>query len=131
MHSMNKQRSIRFLLAGTFITLLAGCAALENMGQPGVVGTWTNQLGTVWMIKADGTFDVDLSGHGKREAWGTYTVQGDTMTLQRVGGIKPKGCDGKGVYKFKRDGDNLSFTLVSDKCRLRKKNALMAWHKKQ
>jgi hypothetical protein len=125
---MKNQRVIQFLFAGTFIALLASCAMFET-GQTGVVGTWKNQIGTVWMIKDDGTFDVDLHKSGKREAWGKYTLAGDTMTLWRVGGVKPKGCDGQGVYKFKRDGDNLSFTLVSDKCQLRKKNVLTAWHK--
>lgn len=102
----------------------------ENAGQPAVVGTWTNALGTVWMIKADGTFDVDLTKDGKRDAWGNYTLAGDTITVWRTGGMAPKGCRGKGVYKFKRNGDNLSFSLVSDSCKLRKKNVLMAWHKK-
>ena len=102
----------------------------ENAGQPAVVGTWTNQLGTVWMIKADGTFDVDLNKDGKRDAWGNYTLAGDTITVWRTGGMAPKGCRGKGVYKFQRNGDNLNFSLVSDACKLRKKNVLMGWHKK-
>ena len=103
----------------------------ENTGQPAVVGTWTNAVGTVWMIKADGTFDVDLTKDGKRDAWGRYALAGDTITLQGTGGMHPKGCKGKGVYKFKRDGDNLRFTLVSDTCKLRKKNVLLGWRAKK
>jgi len=83
------------------------------------------------MIKADGTFDVDLKHQGKRDARGTYAVEGDTVTLIRTGGINPKDCEGKGVYKFSRpDKDSLQFTLVSDACKLRKKNVLLAWHRK-
>ena len=94
---------------------------------PALVGTWRNSLGTVWAIKANGTFDVDLTHRGRREAWGTWTVQGDQATFQRTGGINPKGCNGPGVYKFTRTGDSLQFALVSDKCKLREKNVLQPW----
>jgi hypothetical protein len=124
---MKKQISLRIVLAGTALALLGGCAMFQESGQSALVGTWTNSLGTVWAIKADGTFDVDLKHHGRRDAWGTYTVQGDQVTLQRTGGVKPKGCEGPGVYKFKRTDDALQFTLVSDKCKLRQKNVLMPW----
>jgi hypothetical protein len=127
---MNKRRSLELLLAGIFAILITGCAALQNMGQPEVVGTWTNAVGTVWTLRPDGMFEVDLTKDGKRDAWGTYTVEGDTITLQGTGGLRPKGCRGKGVYKFKRDGDNLRFTLVKDACKLRKQNVLMPWRAK-
>jgi hypothetical protein len=124
---MKKQVSLRIVIAGTALALLGGCAMLQESGQSALVGTWTNSLGTVWAIKTDGTFDVDLKHHGRRDAWGTYTVQGDQATFQRTGGLKPKGCEGPGVYKFKRTDDTLQFTLVSDKCKLRQKNVLQPW----
>jgi len=111
----------------TAVALIGGCAMFEQTGQSALVGTWTNSLGAVWAIKADGTFDVDLKHHGKRDAWGTYTVQGDQATFQRTGGLRPKGCEGPGVYKFKRTDDTLQFTLVSDQCKLRQKNVLQSW----
>ena len=122
---MKKHLSVFLTLAS--VTLLGGCAMFQETGQSALVGTWTNPLGTVWAIKADGTFDVDLTHHGKREAWGTWTVQGDQATFQRTGGINPKGCNGPGVYKFKRTDQGLQFTFVSDKCKLRKKNVLQPW----
>ena len=122
---MKKQISV--VLAVTAAALLGGCAMFEQTGQSALVGTWTNSLGTVWAIKADGTFDVDLKHHGRRDAWGTYTVQGDQVTLHRTGGAKPKGCEGPGVYQFKRTNDTLQFTLVSDQCKLRQKNVLQPW----
>src|SRR5881398_2212194 len=58
---MKKQISV--VLAVTAAALLGGCAMFEQTGQSALVGTWTNSLGTVWAIKADGTFDVDLEHH--------------------------------------------------------------------
>jgi hypothetical protein len=128
---MKIQSSPRIVLAGILLVLLNACATYPKSGQAALVGTWTNSLGTVWMIKANGTWDADLNKDGKPDAWGTYTVSGDTVTLQRTGGIKPKGCDGPGVYKFSRsDEKNLTFTLVKDACKLRKKNVLMPWRQK-
>lgn len=107
--------------------LLGGCAWFQVAEKNELVGTWTNSLGTVWAIRADGTWEVDLTHHGRRDAWGTWTIQADQATLQRTGGINPKGCDGPGVYKFSRTDDTLQFTLVSDKCKLRQKNVLLPW----
>ncbi len=124
---MKNQISFRIVVAAAALALLGGCAMFQESGQSALVGTWTNSLGTVWAIRADGRFDVDLKHHGKRDAWGTYTVQGDQVTLQRTGGVKPKGCEGPGVYQFKRTDDTLQFTLVSDQCKLRQKNVLQPW----
>jgi hypothetical protein len=96
-----------------------------------VAGLWTNQIGTVWMLKDDGTFDVDLTRDGQRDTWGKYTIKGDTITLRSTGGMMPKSCSGNGVYHFKRNGSELSFMLVSDDCKLRRKNILLVWHLKK
>src|SRR5207249_9786260 len=85
---MKKQISV--FLAVTVVALLGGCAMFQETGQSALVGTWTNSLGTVWAIKADGTFQVDLMHHGKVDVWGKYTVTGDTMTIQEVHGKTPK-----------------------------------------
>lgn len=128
---MKIQRSLQLLVVCFVLMLIDACATYPRTGQAALAGTWTNSLGTVWTCRADGTFDVDLNRDGKRDAWGTVTASGDTATIQRVGGINPKGCNGPGVYKFTRpDKDSLEFTLVSDACRLRKKNVLLPWHRK-
>jgi hypothetical protein len=125
---MKVQPSLRITLAGVLLLFLNACATNVPSGQGPLVGTWTNSLGTVWTVKPDGTFDVV---GGKRQIWGNYTVAADTVTVQETGGNTAKGCHGPGVYKFSRTGDNmLSFTLVSDTCKERKKNVLLAWHKK-
>jgi hypothetical protein len=125
---MKKQISFRIVLAMTGLGLLAGCAMFQETSQSALVGTWTNSLGTVWAIKADGTFQVDLTHHGKVDVWGKYTVAGDTMTIQESHGSKtPQSCRGQATYKFRRDGDTLQFTKVSDRCKLREKNILAGW----
>jgi hypothetical protein len=125
---MKIQPSLRINLAGVLLLFLSACATNAPSGQGPLVGTWTNSLGTVWTVKPDGTFDVV---GGKRHIWGNYTVAADTVTVQETGGNTAKGCKGPGVYKFSRTGDNmLTFTLVSDTCKERKKNVLLAWHKK-
>ena len=109
------------------LALLGGCAMFQETGQSALVGTWTNSLGTVWAIKADGTFQVALNKSGKVDVWGKYTVSGDTITIQESRGKTPKACKGPATYKFRRTDGGLQFTLVSDKCKLREKNVLQPW----
>jgi hypothetical protein len=128
MGRMKIQHSLRITLAGVLLLFLNACATNVPSGQGPLIGTWTNSLGTVWTVKPDGTFDVV---GGKRHIWGNYTVAADTVTVQETGGNTAKGCHGPGVYKFSRTGDSmLRFTFVSDTCKERKKNVLLAWHKK-
>jgi hypothetical protein len=127
---MNKGRLLQILFAGLLVLAFQGCKTYPNSGPSALVGTWTNRLGTVWTVRADGTFDVDLNKDGEIDGWGKYAVEGNTMTVWRTGGINPKGCAGKGIYKFTRTEDTLQFTVVEDACKLRKKNALFAWRRK-
>jgi hypothetical protein len=133
MDGMKIQPSLRIILAGVLLVLISACATSPKSGPAALAGTWTNSLGTVWAMKADGTFDVDPNHDGKRDIWGTYTVAADTITIQETGrtGPIPRDCRGRGVYKFSRPNENtLTFTLVNDACRLRKKNVLLAQHRK-
>jgi len=119
------------LLVGVLL-LASGCAFYSRHGSEALVGTWTNSMGTVWIIKADGMFDVDLDQDGKRDGWGKWTVNKDTVTFVRKGGVKPKGCEGKGVYRFTRPtADTLEFVLVRDKCKLRIKYVTLPWKRKE
>ena len=122
---MKKNLSVFLALAA--VALLGGCAMFQEHGQSALVGTWTNPLGTVWAIKANGTFQVDLMHKGKADVWGKYTVADDTMTIQEVHGKTPKSCKKSATYKFSRNGDELTFTKVSDTCKLREKNVLQTW----
>ena len=130
---MKIRPTLRIAFAGVFLLFLNACATNAPTALGLLVGVWTNSLGTIWTLKADGTFDVDRNHDGKRDIWGTYTVAADTITIQETGrtGPIPRECKGAGVYKFSRPNENtLTFTLVSDACGLRKKNVLLAQHRK-
>jgi len=124
---MKIRPSLRIAFAGVFLLFLNACATNAPTAPGPLVGTWTNSLGTVWTLKADGTFNVV---NPKRHIWGTYTVAGDTVTIQETGGKTAKGCKGPGAYKFRHTSDSLTFTLVSDTCKERIKNVTVAWHRK-
>jgi hypothetical protein len=122
---MNK--IVSFGLAVGCLALITGCAMFQESGQSAVVGTWSNSLGTVWALKADGTFQVALNNSTRPSVWGKYTVTGDMMEIHEVRGKTPKSCKGPATYKFQRNGDMLTFTKVSDKCKLREQNVLAGW----
>jgi hypothetical protein len=124
---MKKQISLQSVLAVTALALLGGCAMFQESGQSALVGTWTNSLGTVWAIKADGTFQVAFNNSNRVSVWGKYTATGDTMKIQEVHGKTPKACRKSATYNFSRNGDMLTFTKVSDTCKLREKNVLAGW----
>jgi hypothetical protein len=123
---MKKHISLAFVIVG--VALFTGCAMFQETGQSALVGTWTNSLGTVWAIKADGSFQVSLTKSHRVDVWGKYTATADTMNIQEShGSHTPKSCRGPATYKFNRNGDMLSFNKVSDKCKLREKNVLAGW----
>lgn len=129
---MQKRRFHPVLPGVALLILLQGCAFFHHTKPSSpVAGLWTNPTGTVWTVKEDGTFDVDLTRDGQPDTRGKYTINGDMITLRNTGGMMPKSCSGNGVYRFVRNGAELSFTLVSDNCRLRRKNILLAWHLKK
>ena len=128
---MKLQNSLRLILAGIVAVLLSSCATTPS-GPAALTGTWTNSLGTVWTLNADGTFHVTAT-KPKAEIWGNYTVAGDAITVQETRRVRPipKSCKGPGVYKFSRpDANTLAFVLVSDKCKPRIQNVTQPWTKK-
>src|SRR5690242_11698492 len=132
MNGMKTKSSLRIIFAGALIAFISACATTPRSGPAALAGTWTNSLGTVWTIKADGTFHV-VSNKPRREIWGTYTVAGDTVTIQETRRATPipKRCKGPGVYKFSRPNENtLTFALVNDACKPRIQNVTLPWHQK-
>ena len=121
----------RIFLVGIAVLLLQACATTPTTGPAALTGTWTNSLGTVWTMRADGSFDVDLNHDGKRDAWGKCTIEGNTITIAGTGGTVPKGCaKTTGIYHFTRSKDTLHFTLVKDTCKMRVKNVTLDWTRK-
>src|SRR5207249_8146526 len=114
---MTRRTLTQAFVGGILLALLQGCAWLPKPSPPRLVGNWTNPVGTVWMIKADGTFDVDLAGRGRRDAWGKYEVNGSTVTLIGTGGLKPKDATEKGFIissvKATSSGSHSSATPVN------------------
>src|SRR5213080_5491360 len=131
MRNMKLQNPLRIVLAGILVVLVSSCATTPS-GPAALAGTWTNSLGTVWTLNADGTFHVTAT-KPKAEIWGNYTLASDAITVQetrRVGPI-PKSCKGPGVYKFSRPNQNtLAFVLVNDKCKPRIQNVTQPWHRR-
>jgi hypothetical protein len=117
----------RVVFIGVLLALMSACATGPTSKPASLVGRWTNSLGTVWLLKADGTFQVDLNKDGKPDIWGNYTVSGDMLTINEVRGNTPKVCKQPATYRFERTGNELHFTLVSDKCKLRIKNVTRPW----
>jgi hypothetical protein len=122
----------RISLAVVAVCLFPSCAITPpTSGVGALTGTWSNSLGTVWTMRGDGTFDVDLNHDGKRDAWGTCTVEGTSVTITGTGGVEPKGCrNTTGSYNFQRKANTLHFTLIKDPCALRVKNVTQDWTKK-
>ena len=65
-------------------------------------------------IGEDGTYSVDLGQDGSIEVKGTYSIDGDKLTMQDTSGEMM--CDQKGVYSFKIEGKSMVFTRVEDGC---------------
>jgi hypothetical protein len=131
MRRMKTQLLARIFSSGIAVLLLQACATAPKSGPAALAGTWTNSLGTVWTMKMDGSFEVDLDHNGKRDAWGKCTIEGDTVTIVGTGGVVPKGCaKTTGVYHFTRNGNTIHFTLVKDPCKERVKNVTLDWTRK-
>ena len=62
MAGMKTQRTLQLLLAGILVMLVNACATYSHSGQAALTGTWTNSLGTVWTINADGSDLRQLTG---------------------------------------------------------------------
>ena len=92
MTGMKRQHTLRILFAVVLLAVIAGCETVPSSGPGALAGQWTNSLGTVWTINPDGTFHV-VSTKPKAQIWGTYTLSGDTITVQetrRSGRRSPK-----------------------------------------
>ncbi|HEY2047599.1 MAG TPA: hypothetical protein VGG93_13565 [Candidatus Udaeobacter sp.] len=127
---MKRHHTFRILFALVVVAVMAGCETVPSSGPDALVGQWTNSLGTVWTINPDDTFHVATT-KPKAQIWGTYTVSGDTVTIQetRQSGKVPKNCKGPGIYKFSRsDANTLAFVVVNDVCKPRIQSVTQAWH---
>ncbi|MCI4647123.1 hypothetical protein [Phaeodactylibacter sp.] len=105
-----------------WLTCLGLCLGVSNLAaQSDFTGNWltsfTDQEGQTWKMqvemKADNTYAVDFNADGTTEIEGSYDIEGDQMTVQDV---KGSDCNGKGIYKFTVEGDQLTMLAVKDEC---------------
>ena len=69
------------------------------------------------IIDANGTYTVDLGMDGNVNVEGTYTMDGDKMTIQDIKGEQACLGDGTaGVYTITVDDKSLVMTRVNDPC---------------
>ena len=128
---MKAQHPFRIIFAVVLLAIIAGCETIPSSGPAALAGQWTNSFGALWTINPDGTFHV-VATKPKAQIWGTYTLSGDTITVQETSrkGSVPKNCKGPGVYKFSRpDANSLAFVLVNDVCQARIQNVTQPWHR--
>jgi uncharacterized protein (TIGR03066 family) len=70
-------------------------------------------------FKADGKLKVDFGNDGSIDINGTYTLDGNKISLNDASTESP--CYGKvGVYEMKVEGDKLKVKLIEDACEIRK-----------
>ena len=136
---MRANVQLQIVLTGLSFLLLNACATTPSPSLASFAEIWTNALGTVWTIHHDGTFAMDQDHDGKTDIRGNCSVSGDTFTIKyNQGKTLPKECEGPGVYKFvpgmmARGGvfasqdRTLTFKVISDDCKGRKKDLLTFW----
>jgi hypothetical protein len=93
---------------GKFESKITGTGPKTDNGQ--VDGTWTIDL------KSSTSGPLNLTRNGKNIGGGTYAISGSKITLTPKKGGSGKS---KGKYTFKRSGQTLTFTKISDSCTVR------------
>lgn len=95
---------------------IAGDWAFERTAPDGTKVTNTMSM------KEDGTFTVDFASDGQVNVLGTYTIDGNKITISDTPKESP--CYGMlGVYNFKLAGDTATITLVEDACEIRRNDS--------
>jgi len=65
---------------------------------------------------ADGSYEADFMMDGTKEVAGSYTIDGDNITLQDDMDASENGCEEAGTYAVTMSGDEMSLSTVSDGC---------------
>jgi hypothetical protein len=116
---------MRTMLIGAVILLLA-LTCLTGHGQDKKndpvakdfpKGTFALKLpdGAVWAVKVDGKDTFTVTRDGKEAVEGTYKVTKDEIEFTDEKGPLADKAEGPGTYKWKLDGDKVTFTRVKDK----------------
>jgi len=106
---------------------LVGCSCFHNpfARAPKLNGTWGNRLGSVWVVRSDGTFEMN---HGGRFlTTGTYSIRRHVLTLTYTGGKIPWDGHETATYRIKRDKKIVRFVILHDTCGERIANLSVKW----
>jgi len=104
-----------------YLILFLLCLPVGLSAQSALVDTWTAEIpdreGNIiplhLTISDDGTYAVDFGADGKVEITGTYSTDGNLITVQDDEGQE---CTGVGVYNYEITGSTLTMESKSDEC---------------
>lgn len=107
-----------------FLSLLAfAFTATTNAQRTNIAGKWAGQFpnpdGTALkftLTLTDNTYEFDMGMDGTTDLTGSYTSEGDQITIWNTSGESDCPSDQKGVYKVTQDGNTTTFTKVTDAC---------------
>ena len=107
-----------------FTCLLAFCASFTIQAQASLSGDWkmsvTNPEGETFTakltIKDNGKYLVDLGIDGTADVRGSYTLDGNQITISDSEGTNACPPDKKGVYKYRVSATALEMEKISDEC---------------
>jgi hypothetical protein len=124
---MLMKKNLFFLGTLLAIAALVGCAEMERRETSPIAGSWINSEGTVWTLHPDGTFDADVRAAQPFRTSGRYSISGDQLTVYDIAASSPRECREPGIYRFRRTGDRLDFTIVKDDCGERARQVPLGW----
>jgi hypothetical protein len=102
------------LVTAALLFSLLSCFG-QNDPAKQLAGIWKKviDVNTVTLkIKADNKTEVEFTGDGVADVFGSYEISGTQITLNDEGG--DYAADVPGVYEFKVDETSLTFTTVDD-----------------
>lgn len=134
---------VRLLLLFIGLLISAGCATITELNplsffpknNNNIVGLWRRRTepssGTFTIrFKNDNTFEVDFSGDGKRDIWGTYALLSNGMLkITDSEDCKETICRHAGFYTCRLTSNNLIITLYVDECAPRKYSLDTLWER--
>ncbi len=88
-----------------------------------IVGSWIIQAGSrsyTIIFDSDNTYAIDFGSDGSKEVTGTYSFADGKMTMKDISGPMKCERDSGGMYRVSINGNEATFTLISDNCKGRK-----------
>ncbi len=110
-------RIVTWLMSFAFVTVYLSAGSLVAAQQAQVQLPSAPLKFGAFLARFDPAGTFTLKGQGWPAMSGNWKSAGSEIEFTLVGG--PGGCDGVGRYRPRIEGNNLSFELVSDECRVR------------